>query len=85
MIDTKNRRITKAVDGWNPPDTEELVNLVDLLNKIGKRIHALRTAYLINNEIENGRIRRAMASRKAAIEKAYKMGLRKRRRKYRHA
>ena len=85
MIDTGNHRITKTVDGWNPPDTDELKSIIDLLDKIGKRIHSLRIAFLLNNEIDNARIHKVMASRKAAIEKAYKMGLRKRRRKYRHA
>ena len=85
MIDIRNRKITKAVDGWNPPDTDELKNIIDLLDKIGKRVHSLRIAFLLNEEKDSARIHRAMASRKAAIKKAYKMGLRKRRRKYRHA
>jgi hypothetical protein len=69
-----NRAIAKPIDGWNPPDTEELRAINNMLNGIGKRIHALRIAFLLNNEKENGRIRRILASRKKALEKAYQKG-----------
>jgi len=84
MLDTRNRRITKPVDGWTPPDTNELERINNLLQNIISRIHSLRIAFMLNDDEENGRIRRAMASRKAAVKKAYKMGLRHRCGKYCH-
>ena len=69
-----NLAITKPIDGYNPPNTDELEAINGMLNEIGKRIHVLRIAFLLNNEKENGRIRRILASRKKAIEKAYQKG-----------
>ena len=71
---TRNRIITKDIDGWKPPDTDELANIVNQLNIISTRIHALRIGFLLNSGIENGRIRRLMARRGIAMEKAYKKG-----------
>jgi hypothetical protein len=86
MTDYRNHRITKEIHGWRPPDTDELNNIVDLLDKIGKRIHSLRIAFLENAATEEGRLHRLMVSRKRAIEKAYQRGLNKRRKhRRRHA
>ena len=72
----RERPITKEIDGWKPPDTRELEELGNLLNKVGKRIHALRIAFLMNDEEENAKIRQVMRRRKTAIEKAYQRGRR---------
>jgi hypothetical protein len=80
-----NRAITKEVWGWKPPDTDELNRINVLLKNIANRVHSLRVAFLLNDETVNGRIRRAMASRKRAIEKAYQKGICAGRKKRRHA
>jgi hypothetical protein len=79
-----NRAITKAVEGWRPPDTDELEKICTLLQNISSRVHSLRVAFLLNDETENGRIRQAIAGRKRAIEKAYQKGFYAGRKKRRH-
>jgi hypothetical protein len=64
MTDVSNRRITKPVEGWNPPDTNELEKICTLLDQIKCRIHCLKIAYQINSGKEDGRIRRIMANRR---------------------
>jgi hypothetical protein len=66
----QNRAITKPINGWNPPDTNELEKLCSLLDQVGRRIHALKIACQLNGAKEDGRERRFIASRKMAIEKA---------------
>ena len=66
--------ISKPIDGWQPPDTAELTKINNLLNQIGDRLQSLRIAVLLNEEKENGRIRRVLASRKRGIEKAFQKG-----------
>jgi len=77
--------ISKPVDGWQPPDTDGLKEICNLLAKISNRIHSLRVAVSINYGIEIGRLHRVIASRKRAIEKAYQKGLNAGRKKRRHA
>ena len=85
MIDIRNRQITKPVDGWRPPDTDELFNINGILRNVCDRIGSLRNAFLINAGREDGRIRRIIASQKAAIKKAYQKGFNAGRKSRRHA
>jgi len=71
----RERPISKPIESWNPPDTAELTKLTSELTYIGRRIHSLRMAVLYNAEEENWRIRRAMANRKNAVEKAFRKGV----------
>ena len=75
LLGGRSLPISKPIEGWNPPDTAELKQINSLLHQIGNRIDSLRIAVLLNNEQENGRIRRIMAGRKKAVEKAYQKGL----------
>jgi len=82
----RNCPISKPVDGWQPPDTDELKKLCDQLRYVEKRIHSLRVAVSMNYGKETaGRIHLIMASRKKAIEKAYQKGFHAGRKKHRHA
>ena len=79
------RKIVSPIDGWNPPDTKELTELNKTLDYVGRRIHTLRIAVLLNAQDEKVKIHRIMTSRERELEKSFKRGLRagKRRRKYR--
>jgi len=71
----RNLAITKPIDGWIPPDTAELSQINNLLSQIGKRLHSLRIAVLLNDEQENGRIRRFIHLHKKAVKKAFRNGM----------
>ena len=75
LSDGRELTIAQNIDGFVPPDTGELKRLCNSLTNIANRIHSLRFAVLLNDAQEKSRIRRVIAGRKLAIEKAYKKGL----------
>jgi hypothetical protein len=81
----RNVEITRSVNGWEPPDTDELKKLYDLLGHVRDRIHCLRVATSINYGKETGRVKRILVSRKKALKKAYQNGRNAGKKKHRHA
>ena len=66
---------------WEPPDSNELYDICNALNHIMRRIWCLRHCIMKDAGEESSRIHRLLTSRKAAIEKAYKKGLKRRKKR----